>query len=279
MNKVVANADEAIRDMQDGAVIMSGGFGLCGNPENLIEAIHRKGVKNLTVISNNCGTTDKGLGVLLQSRQVRKMILASGLWQSAAWGLPVNQHDLAGTTLLFSQVIIDGLRKLGMNVTAANAFLRAAVNDADALRTTGGAYGETSARLMRQLASHLGDEEELVVPLILDRGELQAVSALNLAFSNNQSSTPTASSPPYVVEDPQGVDATQINGSPPPGVPTASTWPTAASTRPTTRRRRCWATARPSSSRAPFSSCTPRSSSKRAPSAQIPYRRTPARAR
>src|SRR4051812_12639739 len=74
MNKVVANADEAIRDLQDGAVIMSGGFGLCGNPENLIAAIHRKGVKNLTVISNNCGTTDKGLGVLLQSRQVRKMI-------------------------------------------------------------------------------------------------------------------------------------------------------------------------------------------------------------
>jgi len=74
MNKVVANADEAIRDLTDGAVIMSGGFGLCGNPENLIAAIHRKGVKNLTIISNNCGTTDKGLGVLLQSRQVRKMI-------------------------------------------------------------------------------------------------------------------------------------------------------------------------------------------------------------
>jgi 3-oxoacid CoA-transferase subunit A len=74
MNKVVSNADEAIRDLQDGAVIMSGGFGLCGNPENLIKAIHRKGVKNLTIISNNCGTTDKGLGILLQSRQVKKMI-------------------------------------------------------------------------------------------------------------------------------------------------------------------------------------------------------------
>ena len=74
MNKLVANADEAIRDMQDGAVIMSGGFGLAGNPENLISAIHRKGVKNLTVISNNCGTTDKGLGILLQSRQIRKMV-------------------------------------------------------------------------------------------------------------------------------------------------------------------------------------------------------------
>src|ERR687883_1085959 len=74
MNKVVASADEAIRDLHDGAVIMSGGFGLCGNPENLIAAIHRKGIKNLTIISNNCGTTDKGLGVLLMSRQVRKMI-------------------------------------------------------------------------------------------------------------------------------------------------------------------------------------------------------------
>ena len=74
MDKVVKSAADAIADIQDGAVIMSGGFGLSGNPENLIAAIHRKGVKNLTIISNNCGTTDKGLGVLLQSKQVRKMI-------------------------------------------------------------------------------------------------------------------------------------------------------------------------------------------------------------
>src|SRR6266513_3159884 len=74
MHKVVASADEAIRDLQDGAVIMSGGFGLSGNPENLIAAIHKKGVKNLTIISNNCGTTDKGLGVLLKARQAKKMI-------------------------------------------------------------------------------------------------------------------------------------------------------------------------------------------------------------
>src|SRR5437763_2581685 len=74
MNKVVKNAEDAIRDLQDGAVIMSGGFGLCGNPENLIAAIHKKGIKNLTIVSNNCGTTDKGLGILLQSKQVRKMI-------------------------------------------------------------------------------------------------------------------------------------------------------------------------------------------------------------
>jgi 3-oxoacid CoA-transferase subunit A len=58
----------------DGAVIMSGGFGLCGNPENLITALHQKGVKGLTVISNNCGTTELGLGVLLKAKQVKKMV-------------------------------------------------------------------------------------------------------------------------------------------------------------------------------------------------------------
>src|SRR6478672_8577002 len=74
MNKVVTSADEAIRDVQDGAVIMSGGFGLCGNPENLIAALHKKGVKGLTIISNNCGTTELGLGVLLNAKQVKKMV-------------------------------------------------------------------------------------------------------------------------------------------------------------------------------------------------------------
>jgi 3-oxoacid CoA-transferase subunit A len=74
MNKVVKDADEAIADMKDGAVILSSGFGLCGNAENLITAIHKKGVKNLTVISNNCGTNDKGLGVLLLSHQIKKVI-------------------------------------------------------------------------------------------------------------------------------------------------------------------------------------------------------------
>ena len=74
MNKVVGSADEAIRDMQDGAVIMSGGFGLCGNPENLIAAIHDSKVKDLTVISNNAGVDGFGLGLLLETRQIRKMI-------------------------------------------------------------------------------------------------------------------------------------------------------------------------------------------------------------
>jgi 3-oxoacid CoA-transferase subunit A len=74
VNKVVASADEAVRDVQDGATIMVSGFGLCGNPENLIAALHRRGVKDLTLISNNCGTTDLGLGVLLKARQIRKIV-------------------------------------------------------------------------------------------------------------------------------------------------------------------------------------------------------------
>ncbi|MBX7117308.1 MAG: CoA transferase subunit A [Myxococcaceae bacterium] len=74
MNKVVASPAEAIRDVVDGSVIMSGGFGLCGNPENLISALHEKGVKGLTVISNNCGTTELGLGILLKAKQVKKMV-------------------------------------------------------------------------------------------------------------------------------------------------------------------------------------------------------------
>ncbi len=74
MNKVLSSAADAIKDVTDGAVIMSGGFGLCGNPENLITALHQKGVKGLTIISNNCGTTELGLGVLLKAKQVKKMI-------------------------------------------------------------------------------------------------------------------------------------------------------------------------------------------------------------
>lgn len=74
MNKVFGSAAEAVKDITDGAVLMSGGFGLCGNPENLIAALHEKGVKRLTVISNNCGTTELGLGILLKAKQVAKMI-------------------------------------------------------------------------------------------------------------------------------------------------------------------------------------------------------------
>jgi len=73
-NKVVAHADEAIKDIQDGATLMIGGFGLCGIPENSIKALIKKGVKHLTCISNNAGVDDFGIGLLLQTKQVKKMI-------------------------------------------------------------------------------------------------------------------------------------------------------------------------------------------------------------
>jgi 3-oxoacid CoA-transferase subunit A len=74
MNKVVADADEAVRDISDGATIMVGGFGLCGIPENLIRALVRKGVKNLTTISNNVGVDGFGMGLLLAAGQIRRHI-------------------------------------------------------------------------------------------------------------------------------------------------------------------------------------------------------------
>ena len=77
MNKVLATADEAVAAIPDGASIMMGGFGLCGIPEHLIAALHRRGTRNLTIISNNAGIDDYGVGPLLKSRQVRKMISTS----------------------------------------------------------------------------------------------------------------------------------------------------------------------------------------------------------
>jgi 3-oxoacid CoA-transferase subunit A len=74
MNKVVANAEAAIHDIHDGATLMLGGFGLCGIPENCIAALVKKGTKNLTCISNNAGVDDFGIGLMLQQRQVKKMI-------------------------------------------------------------------------------------------------------------------------------------------------------------------------------------------------------------
>lgn len=74
MDKVFSSAAAALEDVADGATIMSGGFGLCGNPENLIRALHERQLKDLTVISNNCGTTEHGLGILLQSKQIKKMV-------------------------------------------------------------------------------------------------------------------------------------------------------------------------------------------------------------
>lgn len=74
INKVVADANEAIKDVQNGMTLMLGGFGLCGIPENCINALVRKGVNNLTCISNNAGVDDFGIGLMLKQRQVKKMI-------------------------------------------------------------------------------------------------------------------------------------------------------------------------------------------------------------
>jgi 3-oxoacid CoA-transferase subunit A len=74
MNKVVQNADEAIGNIKDGDVLMLGGFGLCGIPENCIAALVKKGIRDLTCISNNAGVDDFGIGLMLKKKQVRKMI-------------------------------------------------------------------------------------------------------------------------------------------------------------------------------------------------------------
>ncbi len=72
MNKVIASADEAVRDIADGSMLMVGGFGLCGIPQDLIDALVRKGVRNLTTVSNNAGVDDFGLGKLMSAGQIRK---------------------------------------------------------------------------------------------------------------------------------------------------------------------------------------------------------------
>jgi 3-oxoacid CoA-transferase A subunit len=74
MNKLVKDAHEAIRDIPDGALIALGGFGLCGIPENCIAALAEKGIKNLTCVSNNAGVDGFGLGLLLEKRQIKKMV-------------------------------------------------------------------------------------------------------------------------------------------------------------------------------------------------------------
>jgi 3-oxoacid CoA-transferase subunit A len=74
VNKLVRDAREAIADVNDGATIMLGGFGLCGIPENLVNALREKGSKNLTIISNNAGVDGRGAGLLLEARQIRKLI-------------------------------------------------------------------------------------------------------------------------------------------------------------------------------------------------------------
>src|ERR1700731_836179 len=98
MDKRIASADAAIEKIPDGATILMGGFGLCGIPENLIAAIRRKGTKNLAIGSNNAGVDDFGIGVLLQQRQVKKMI-----------------STYVGENKLFEQLVLSGELQVELN--------------------------------------------------------------------------------------------------------------------------------------------------------------------
>ncbi|HUK31125.1 MAG TPA: 3-oxoacid CoA-transferase subunit B [Candidatus Acidoferrum sp.] len=98
MDKRVANADAAIARLTDGATVLMGGFGLCGIPENLIAAVRRRGTKNLTVVSNNAGLDDFGIGLLLQTRQIKKMIAT-----------------YVGENKLFEQLVLSGEIEVELN--------------------------------------------------------------------------------------------------------------------------------------------------------------------
>lgn len=116
MNKVVANADEAIRDIADNSVIMLGGFGLCGIPENSIDALVRKGVKNLTCISNNAGVDDFGLGLLLKTRQIRKM-MSSYVGENAEFERQLLQGELE-VDLIPQGTLATRIQMAGMGIPA-----------------------------------------------------------------------------------------------------------------------------------------------------------------
>jgi 3-oxoacid CoA-transferase subunit A len=116
MNKVVANADEALRDIIDGAVIMLGGFGLCGIPENCIAALVKKKVKDLTCISNNAGVDDFGLGLLLHTRQIKKMI-SSYVGENAEFERQLLQGELE-VDLVPQGTLATRIQMAGMGIPA-----------------------------------------------------------------------------------------------------------------------------------------------------------------
>jgi len=98
MDKRVTSADAAIANLKDGMTVLMGGFGLCGIPENLIAAVQRKGTKNLTIVSNNAGVDGFGIGVLLEKRQVKKMV-----------------STYVGENKLFEQLVTNGELELELN--------------------------------------------------------------------------------------------------------------------------------------------------------------------
>ena len=98
MDKRIPSADTAIGDLRDGMTVLMGGFGLCGIPENLIAALHRKGARDLTVVSNNAGVDGFGIGLLLQNHQVKKMI-----------------STYVGENKLFEQLVLSGEIQVELN--------------------------------------------------------------------------------------------------------------------------------------------------------------------
>ena len=116
MNKTIASADEAIKDIHDGAVIMLGGFGLCGIPENTINALVKKGVKELTCISNNAGVDDFGLGLLLQTRQIKKM-MSSYVGENAEFERQLLNNELE-VDLIPQGTLATRIQMAGMGIPA-----------------------------------------------------------------------------------------------------------------------------------------------------------------
>ena len=98
MDKRIASPDSAVANLRDGMTILMGGFGLCGIPENLIAAVRRKGTKDLTIVSNNAGVEDSGIGLLLQNRQVKKMI-----------------SSYVGENKLFERLVLSGELQVELN--------------------------------------------------------------------------------------------------------------------------------------------------------------------
>lgn len=116
MNKVVENADQAIQDIQDGAVVMLGGFGLCGIPEQCIAALVRKDVRGLTCISNNAGVDDFGLGLLLRRKQIKKMI-SSYVGENAEFERQLLQGELE-VDLVPQGTLATRIQMAGMGIPA-----------------------------------------------------------------------------------------------------------------------------------------------------------------
>jgi 3-oxoacid CoA-transferase subunit A len=161
MNKTVVDADSALFDVKDGATLLCGGFGLCGNPENSIAAVLRRGVKNLVLVSNNCGVDGKGLGTLLEAGAVRKMIAS-----------------YVGENKTFERLYLDG--KLEVELCPQGTLaerLRAAGAGIPAFFTpTGFGTMRAEGKEARRFMDRLGKEREYILETALS-GDFALVKA------------------------------------------------------------------------------------------------------